>query len=169
MIDDPAVMERYRTMAEWYALGLVNPDAAQLTETSVDTTKQRISFVQAWPGYDFSVCQYGYDTAMTCYFGPNLSSDGVQGPHERALRHAGRRSEARMAAALKYIELVPRRQALQRHHALWRCRAITGTMSPRSRVPKPAPAAVLRTEDGLPATTIPGASRSPRTSTLPSQ
>ena len=76
--DDPEVMERYRTMAEWYKLGLVNPDAAQLNESSIDTTKERIGFVQAWPGYDYSVSN-GYNTDMTCFFGPNLSTDGVQG------------------------------------------------------------------------------------------
>ena len=104
VFDDPAVMERYRTMADWYALGLVNPDAAQLTETSVDTTKERISFVQAWPGYDFSVSN-GYNTEMTCYFGPNLSTDGVQGSMN-ALSITLEDDPARMEAALKYIELV---------------------------------------------------------------
>ena len=101
--DDPEVMERYRTMAEWYKLGLVNPDAAQLNETSIDTTKERIGFVQAWPGYDYSVSN-GYNTDMTCFFGPNLSTDGVQGSMN-ALSVTLEEDEARMAAALKYIEL----------------------------------------------------------------
>ena len=101
--DDPEVMERYRTMAEWYKLGLVNPDAAQLNESSIDTTKERIGFVQAWPGYDYSV-RNGYNTDMTCFFGPNLSTDGVQGSMN-ALSVTLEEDEARMAAALKYIEL----------------------------------------------------------------
>ena len=101
--DDPEVMERYRTMAEWYKLGLVNPDAAQLNESSIDTTKERIGFVQAWPGYDYSVSN-GYNTDMTCFFGPNLSTDGVQGSMN-ALSVTLEEDEARMAAALKYIEL----------------------------------------------------------------
>lgn len=101
--DDPALMERYRTMGEWYKLGLVNPDAAQLTETAIDSTKQKIGFVQAWPGYDFSVSN-GYNTAMTCYFGPNLSTDGVQGSMN-ALSITLEDDEERMAAALNYIGL----------------------------------------------------------------
>ncbi len=102
-MDDPAIMERYRTMAKWYKLGLVNPDAAQLTETSIDKKKQKIGFVQAWPGYDFSI-DNGYDTSMTCYFGPNLSTDSVQGSMN-ALSVTLEDDEERMAAALKYIEL----------------------------------------------------------------
>ncbi|MGN0742462.1 MAG: ABC transporter substrate-binding protein, partial [Candidatus Fimadaptatus sp.] len=103
VFDDPEVMERYRTMADWYKLGLVNPDAAQLNESSIDTTKERIGFVQAWPGYDYSVSN-GYNTDMTCFFGPNLSTDGVQGSMN-ALSVTLEEDEARMAAALKYIEL----------------------------------------------------------------
>ena len=102
-LDDPEIMERYRTMAKWYSLGLVNPDAAQLEETSIDSTKQKIGFVQAWPGYDFSVSN-GYNTEMTCYFGPNLSTDGVQGSMN-ALSVALEDDEERMAAALQYIGL----------------------------------------------------------------
>ena len=102
-LEDPALMERYRTMGEWYKLGLVNPDAAQVTETAIDTKKPRIASVQAWPGYDYSVAN-GYNTSMTCYFGPNLSTDGVQGSMN-ALSVTLEEDEARMAAALKYIGL----------------------------------------------------------------
>ena len=118
VFDDPAVMERYRTMADWYALGLVNPDAAQLTETSVDTTKERISFVQAWPGYDFSVSN-GYNTEMTCYFWSQPQHRRRAGLHERALHHAGRRSGAHGSRPQIY-RAGAYRQTVLRHHALWR-------------------------------------------------
>ncbi len=104
VFEDPEVMERYHTMAKWYDLGLVNPDAAQLTETAIDTSKQRISFVQAWPGYDYSVTN-GYNTEMTLYFGPNLSTDAVQGSMN-ALSVALEENPERMEAALKLIELI---------------------------------------------------------------
>ena len=57
---------------------LINPDAALITETAIDTSKERIDMVQAWPGYDYSVSN-GYPTEMTLYAGPNLNVAGVQG------------------------------------------------------------------------------------------
>ncbi len=104
VFDDPEVMERYHAMADWYSKGLINPDAAQLVESSIDTTKQRISFVQCWPGYDYSVSN-GYDTTNTLYFGPNLSVDSVQGSMN-ALSVTLEEDPAKMEAALKYIELI---------------------------------------------------------------
>ena len=84
-------------------MGLVNPDAPTITETSVDGTAPRINMVQAWPGYDYSVAN-GWPTKMTCYFGPNLSVDTVQGSMN-ALSVTLEEDEARMIAALKYLEL----------------------------------------------------------------
>ena len=101
--DDPEIMERLRTMGDWYAKGLVNPDAPTLTETAVDSSTERINFVQAWPGYDYTVAN-GWNTEMTCYFGPNLSIDTVQGSMN-ALSVTLEEDEARMIAALKYLEL----------------------------------------------------------------
>ena len=103
IFDDPDIMDRYRTMYKWYQAGLVNPDAATITETSVDGDKERINFVQAWPGYDYTVAN-GWPTKMTCYFGPNLSVDTVQGSMN-ALSVTLEEDEARMIAALKYLEL----------------------------------------------------------------
>ena len=103
LFEDPAIMERYRAMADWYAKGLVNPDAPTITETSVDSSTYRINFVQAWPGYDYSVAN-GWNTEMTCYFGPNLSVDTVQGSMN-ALSVTLEDDEERMVAALKYLEL----------------------------------------------------------------
>ena len=102
--DDPAIQERLATLAEWYDLGIINPDAAQLTETAIDTSKKRIDTVQAWPGYDYSVSN-GYDTSMTCYFGPHLSVDSVQGSMN-ALSVTLADQPEKIEAALKYIELV---------------------------------------------------------------
>lgn len=103
--DYPKLMERYRTMAKWYDLGLVNPDAAQLNETSIDTKKERIGSVQAWTGYDGYSVSNGYPTALACYFGPNLSVDSVQGSMN-ALSVMLEDDPVKMDAALKYFELI---------------------------------------------------------------
>ncbi len=79
VFDDPEVMERYETMAEWMDLGLINPDAAQLTESAIDSSKPHIGFAQAWDSYDGYTISNGYTTHMTRYAGPNLSVDSVQG------------------------------------------------------------------------------------------
>lgn len=103
VFEDPEVMERYRTLADWYKKGLINPDAPQITETSIDSSKERIDMVQAWPGYDYSVSN-GYPTVMTCYSGPNLNVDGVQGSMN-ALSITLEDDTARRDACLKYLEL----------------------------------------------------------------
>ena len=79
VFDDPEVMERYEAMAEWMELGLVNPDAAQLSESAIDSSKPHIGFAQAWDSYDGYTISNGYTTWMTRYAGPNLSVDSVQG------------------------------------------------------------------------------------------
>lgn len=104
VFEDPAVMERYQTMAKWMELGLINPDCAQLTETAIDSTKHRINFAQAWDGYDYSVSN-GYDTAMTRYSGPLLNVDGVQGSMN-ALSITLANDEAKLEGALKLFELI---------------------------------------------------------------
>lgn len=104
VFEDPEVMERYRTMAKWYEMGLENPDVAQLTETAIDTSKQRINFVQAWDGYDYSPSS-GYNVAMTRYFGPNLSVDGVQGSMNAFSITLADQPE-KLEAALKLFEII---------------------------------------------------------------
>ena len=103
VFEDPEIMERYRALADWYKKGLINPDAALITETAIDTSKERIDMVQAWPGYDYSVGN-GYPTAMTLYAGPNLNVAGVQGSMQ-ALSVALEDDTAKRDAALKVIEL----------------------------------------------------------------
>ena len=103
VFEDPEIMERYRALADWYAKGLINPDAAQITETAIDTSKLRLDMVQAWPGYDYSVSN-GYPTAMTLYAGPNLNVDGVQGSMN-ALSITLEEDVAKRDACLKYLEL----------------------------------------------------------------
>jgi putative aldouronate transport system substrate-binding protein len=76
--DDPAIMERYRTMHKWYELGYVNPDSPLQTEDAIDSKQHHISFVQAWDGYDYTPSR-GFWVKMTRYSGPFLNSDGVQG------------------------------------------------------------------------------------------
>lgn len=102
--EDPVVMERYRTMHKWYELGLVNPDAAQMNEDSIDDRHQHLNFEQAWDGYDYSVT-YGYNCGMTRFTGPLLSTDGVQGSMN-AFSVTLENDLERFEAALKYQELV---------------------------------------------------------------
>ena len=104
VLDDPEVMERYRTMNKWYNLGLVNPDAAYLTGDAIDDKHQHLHFVQAWDGYDYSV-GYGYNCEMTRYSGPFLSTDGVQGSMN-AFSITLENDLERFEAAMKYQELV---------------------------------------------------------------
>lgn len=103
VFDDPEIMERYRTLADWYSKGLINPDAPQIKETAIDVTKERIDMVQAWPGYDYSVTN-GYPTEMTLYAGPNLNVDGVQGSMN-ALSITLEDDIEKRDACLKYLEL----------------------------------------------------------------
>jgi len=103
VFDDPEIMERYRTLADWYSKGIINPDAPNITESSIDTSKLRIDMVQAWPAYDYSPSN-GYDTSMTLYAGPNMSVAGVQGAMN-ALSSRLANDPERRDAALKYLEL----------------------------------------------------------------
>lgn len=77
--EDPKVMERYHTMNKWYNLGLINPDAAQLTEDAIDDKHQHLNFVQAWDGYDYSV-GYGYNCEMTRYSGRSSPPTACRAP-----------------------------------------------------------------------------------------
>ncbi len=104
VFEDPEIMERYRALADWYQKGLINPDAALITETAIDTSKERIDMVQAWPGYDYSGSN-GYPTKMTLYAGPNLNVAGVQGSMN-ALSIALEDDTAKRDACLKLIELI---------------------------------------------------------------
>ena len=104
VFEDPEIMERYRTLADWYSKGIINPDAALITETAIDTSKERLDMVQAWPGYDYSVSN-GYPTEMTLYAGPNLNVAGVQGSMN-ALSVALEDDTAKRDACLKLIELI---------------------------------------------------------------
>ena len=79
VFEDEEVMERYRTMYDWMQKGLVNPDAAQLSESAIDSSKPHIGFAQAWDSYDGYTISNGYTTWMTRYAGPMLSVDSVQG------------------------------------------------------------------------------------------
>ena len=104
VFEDPEIMERYRALADWYKKGIINPDAALITETAIDTSKERLDMVQAWPGYDYSVSN-GYPTEMTLYAGPNLNVAGVQGSMN-ALSVTLEDDIAKRDACLKLIELI---------------------------------------------------------------
>lgn len=100
--DDPDVMDRYRTLHKWMEMGLINPDAA--TQNSVDDKHHHIKFETAWPGYDYSP-SYGYEAGMTCFAGPNLSTDSVQ-RNMTAFSVTLEDNEAKFRKALEYQELV---------------------------------------------------------------
>ena len=102
--DDPTIMDRLRTIRKWYTMGLINPDAATLNESSIDGKHNHITTVQAWTGYDYSVSR-GFPCAMTCYAGPILSTDGVQGSMN-AFSITLEDDEERFQLAMKYQELV---------------------------------------------------------------
>lgn len=103
VFDDEEVMERYRTMYDWMQKGLVNPDAAQLAESAIDSSKPHIGFAQAWDGYDYTPAN-GYNTKMTRYAGPIFSVDTVQGSMN-AFSAALANDEEKLEKAVKLIEI----------------------------------------------------------------
>ena len=103
--DDPDVMERYRTMYDWMQKGLVNPDAAQLSESAIDSKKPHIGFAQAWDSYDGYTISNGYTTHMTRYAGPMLSVDSVQGSMN-AISAALAENEEKLEKVLALFELL---------------------------------------------------------------
>ena len=105
VFDDPEVMERYRAMAEWMELGLVNPDAAQLSESAIDSKKPHIGFAQAWDSYDGYTISNGYTTYMTRYAGPNLSVDSVQGSMN-AISKALENDPEKLEKVLRLFEII---------------------------------------------------------------
>ena len=100
--DDPLVMDRLRTIHKWYEMGLINPDAA--VTDSVDDKHNHIFTAQAWTGYDYSPSR-GYPCGMTCYNGPILNTDSVQGAMN-AFSVTLEDDEARFKKALEYQQLV---------------------------------------------------------------
>ena len=103
--EDPEIWERALTIAKWYDLGLINPDAAQLTETAFDDLKPWCHFAQAWDGYDGYTVSWGYNVGMTRFAGPNLSVDSVQGSMN-AFSITLKDDEEKLDAALKLFELI---------------------------------------------------------------
>ena len=104
VFDDPAIMDRYRTMHKWYELGLVNPDSVTQSEDAVNSSDHHVSFVQAWNDYDYTPSR-GFWVEMTNYAGPVINTDGVQGSMT-AFSVALEDDPARFELALKYQELV---------------------------------------------------------------
>ena len=102
--DEPTIIDRLHTMRKWYTMGLINPDAATLSGDAIDSKLHHIKTVQAWKGYDYSP-SYGYPCGMTCYSGPYLNTDGVQGSMN-AFSVTLEDDEERFKAAMKYQELV---------------------------------------------------------------
>ncbi len=104
VFDDEEVVDRYRTMHKWYGMGLVNPDAPQLTENAVDSKLHHISFVQAWNDYDYTPSR-GFWVEMTKYSGPFVNTDGVQGSMT-GFSVTLEDDPARFELAMKYQQLV---------------------------------------------------------------
>ena len=104
MFEDPTIMSEFQTVADWYELGLVNPDAPTMTENAIDSSLFRLDSVQAWPGYSYSASN-GYETGMIRYFGPGVSKDGVQGSMN-AISKALENDPEKLDAAMKLFELI---------------------------------------------------------------
>ena len=102
MFDDETVMERYKTLHKWYEMGLV--DTADKGDDYYSQRRHEISFVQAWPGYDYTPSN-GYLTQITQYAGPYLNADDVKGSMV-ALSAALKDDPERLALCLKFLELV---------------------------------------------------------------
>jgi len=97
-------VERCRTMKKWRDMGLVNPDAATLTEDAISGKLHQIGFVQAWNDYDYTPSR-GFWVEMTKYSGPFVNTDGVQGAMT-GLSVTLEDDPERFDLVLKYQELV---------------------------------------------------------------
>ena len=104
LFDDPTFKKELQILADWYELGLINPDAPTMTENAIDTKLFRLDSVQAWPGYSYSASN-GYETGMIRYFGPGVSKDGVQGSMN-AISKALENDPEKLDAAMKVFELI---------------------------------------------------------------
>ena len=103
-MEDPKVLDNIRTLHKWMQMGLVNPDAATQSESSIDQHHHHIKIGQDWPGHDDSP-KYGYETAKTLYSGPILNTDGIQGAMI-AFSATLEEDQERFKAAMKYQEMV---------------------------------------------------------------
>lgn len=104
VLENKDILDRIHTMYKWRQMGLVNPDAATIKETSIDNHHHHIKFNQSWPGQDLSPI-YGYETAKTKYAGPMLTTDGMQGAMT-AFSVTLENDPERFRAAMKYQEMV---------------------------------------------------------------
>ena len=99
------ILERYRTIAKWYELGLINADAATAAGESFDDSVPFMRSVQAWDNYNGYTISWGWNVGMTKYFGPNLSVDSVQGSMN-AFSVTLKDNEEKLDAALALFELL---------------------------------------------------------------
>jgi putative aldouronate transport system substrate-binding protein len=99
------MIERMTTLHEWYKKGWTNPDAATMTESSLDSKINYFKINQCWDGYDGYTARYGYETGLVRISGPYLSTSGVQGSMN-ALCVTLEDDPAKLELALKYQELV---------------------------------------------------------------
>lgn len=100
--EDDEFMDMLRTMHRWYELGYINPDAATNLDGIKDGTPVRT--VSAWTGFRCGgKTQYGHDTKMVRYAGPNMSRATMQGANVGINAAA---DEEHVTAVLKYFELL---------------------------------------------------------------
>ncbi|MGI6636339.1 MAG: ABC transporter substrate-binding protein [Christensenellales bacterium] len=105
VFEDDQMIERMTTLHEWYKKGWTNPDAATMTESSLDKKINYFKIAQCWDGYDGYTAAYGYETGLVRISGPYLSTSGVQGSMN-ALCVTLEDDPAKLELALKYQELV---------------------------------------------------------------
>lgn len=102
LLDDAAVMDRYRVLHKWYEMGLVKIETGE--DGQGENRGHSIRFVQAWTGYDYSPSM-GYRAKMVRYAGPVLNSDGVKGGMT-AFSARLANDPGKLALCLQYQELV---------------------------------------------------------------
>nr|HML45763.1 DUF3502 domain-containing protein [Clostridia bacterium] len=97
---------RMRALHDWYNKGYINPDAATIDETALDSKQNYIKTGQGFYGADaIWSASYQYPVAISKISGPYLSVSGVRGSMN-ALSVTLEDQPERLELALKYQELV---------------------------------------------------------------
>jgi len=107
ILEDPEMVERFKSLHAWYEAGYINPDAAVLEADAIPTTQPKVEFGQGWnPGADaiWSASRQ-YPIALSRISGPYMSVSGVRGSMN-AFSVTLEDDEARFDIALKYQEYV---------------------------------------------------------------
>lgn len=98
------LIERYRLLHKWYALGYIHPDASALESTAIEKDTP-VKFGVAWRGYSgySNPADWGFNVKTSIYDGPYISRATEQGA---MIGICAGCDETHAKAALKYIELL---------------------------------------------------------------